>query len=187
MIDAMRKGYGLSYPLCVFLAFGGHFILGQKGELSLHDMARHNCLEHDASAGHADAEPGAEYAPVVPARESIDTIIAQASEDPEGAGLCVTPRGFAWVRVLKEEALTHPLKWIYKWMGHGEIAMVLCLFGLGRQAVSVNWIEEWWFHERIPEDWAPVREVGLLETRRASNEIKRIMQEFKSSRPPAKG
>ncbi|KAG9317992.1 Chloroperoxidase [Chiua virens] len=63
IFQALRDGYQLSFFLAAFIAFGGWFILGQLRKVSLWDLSRHNCIEHNASLFHLDAHNEDEYAP----------------------------------------------------------------------------------------------------------------------------
>jgi len=63
LMSGLQEGYRLSLPLAAFLAYGGVLLLGQVVGFgadpsrdgvgfSLHDLARHNRTEHDASITH---------------------------------------------------------------------------------------------------------------------------------------
>lgn len=180
LVRALREGYGLSYPLATFLAVGGHLLLQQGGTISLGDLARHNFIEHDASLGHADTRRGYEYASCKCDENAIKALLAHAIESVDGSDKYLTPHGFARARVQREATMACPLDALHEEIARGECAMVLGIFGQGKQQVPVKWIHEWWVHERLPDDWAPYHEQGLLETKRQSSSIQKLMTDIRN-------
>ncbi|KAH7872057.1 Chloroperoxidase [Lentinula edodes] len=64
LIDSLTSIYHLSLPLATTLVAGGFLSCssGDIGEgISLHALAAHNKIEHDASLVHDDALPGAKF------------------------------------------------------------------------------------------------------------------------------
>lgn len=85
--------YNLSAPLAWFLSvvgvwLCGHFSLSllSPRRLHLHELARHNRIEHNASLVHADAEPGQKFAPIVVDEGLFDAFMRDASTVEEAAG-----------------------------------------------------------------------------------------------------
>ena len=81
---ALQEGYHLSIFLAWFLAIGSFLLLRQFGQVSLGDLARHNCIEHDASLAHKDAEFQAEYAPCAVDNTLLAAFISDAKTLGEG-------------------------------------------------------------------------------------------------------
>ena len=179
LVRALREGYGLSYPLATFLAIGGHALLEQGGSISLRDLSRHNFIEHNASLGHADTCPGYEYAPIKCDQGAIHSLVQLSDGSKDGTGRYLTMEGFAKARLHKEALLSCPLDALHSEIARGECAMVLGIFGQGKQQVPERWINEWWMYERFPDDWEPLHEQGLFETARMSNQIKTLMAQLK--------
>ncbi|TFK92171.1 hypothetical protein K466DRAFT_659515 [Polyporus arcularius HHB13444] len=68
LVSALRNVYHISLPLATGLALGGVALCGRwsgiRRVLDLHELARHNAVEHDGSLVHDDAlSPDALYAP----------------------------------------------------------------------------------------------------------------------------
>ncbi|KAL6298229.1 hypothetical protein BKA93DRAFT_706072, partial [Sparassis latifolia] len=112
-IRALRDGYNLSVPLVTFLAYASRAV--QLALLSLADLARHNFIEHSESLGHADATGDAEYAP--------------SKADPQ----LISQRA----RLCREELYGRLLDPLHGEIAHGEMSMVLGIFGQGNDAVPV--------------------------------------------------
>lgn len=74
IVHAIRDVYKISAVLGWSLAivaylFCGHFVgsgFNVRLRLNLHELARHNVIEHNGSLGHADVHPGDRYAPTTP-------------------------------------------------------------------------------------------------------------------------
>lgn len=83
----------------MFLTWGSFTLLQQWSKVSLEDLARHGCVEHNASLVHRDAVKGREYAPTVVDNEFMRLLI-EDSED--GVGL--TAGDIAKARFRRESA-----------------------------------------------------------------------------------
>jgi hypothetical protein len=162
-IKALQDGYNISYPLAAFLTWGSFILLQQWRKVSLKDLARHGCVEHNASLGREDAVEGKEYAPT----DVVDKYMKLLLEDSEdGAGL--TAEDIAKARVRRENDCTGPLDAVHAEIARGEMAMVLNLFGVevdNRKEIPISRLSEWWTYERLPSEWKrPAKPVGLLQT-----------------------
>ncbi|KAI0915491.1 hypothetical protein AcV5_003697 [Taiwanofungus camphoratus] len=174
-IRALREGYNLSLPLATFLTFGGHMVLEQYSQLSLADLGRHNYIEHNISLGHPDTIGDREYAPCKASPELIGQLINASSD-----GRVMTMHDFAKARLHRESMYTHLLDPLHNEIAHGEISMVLGIFGRGNGTVPVEWIEEWWLNERFPADFAPIREQTLLKTVQTSFQLKGMLKHMRA-------
>jgi len=163
-IKALQDGYNISYPLAAVLTWGSFILLQQWRKVSLKDLARHGCVEHNASLAHDDVVKGNEYAPTGIDKKYMALLLAD-SED--GVGL--TAEDIAKARVRRECDCPNPLDPIHAEIARGEMAMVVNLFGVEakdkRKEISNQWLNEWWTYERLPSGWKrPTKPVGLLET-----------------------
>ncbi|PCH41773.1 Cloroperoxidase [Wolfiporia cocos MD-104 SS10] len=179
-IRAMREGYHLSTPLAVFLTYSGHVLLSQYSQISLFDLARHNYIEHNASLGHLDALRTQEYAPCRANRHLIDELISASSD-----GKVMNMHDFAVARVNREDAYNVSLDALHEEIAHGEMSMVLGIFGKGNDTVPVPWIQEWWLNERFPDDFAPTQQQTLWKTVKDSQEIRKMMREIRAKKRDA--
>ncbi|KAL0948864.1 hypothetical protein HGRIS_008984 [Hohenbuehelia grisea] len=65
IVRGLKAAYNLSTPLAYVLSFGGWILIHRYNlfsKITLHDIARHNRVEHDASLVHRDTEVGTNYA-----------------------------------------------------------------------------------------------------------------------------
>ncbi|KAF7798185.1 hypothetical protein EIP86_009402 [Pleurotus ostreatoroseus] len=128
LIQAMKECFNLSNTLAWFLTHGALGLLGQSTshgkQLSLHDFARHNGVEHDASLYHPDAE-GKEYAPI----ERDDELFAKFFADSKD-GRVMAPLDIARVRARRQADYPkdQTLDFIHAELARGEIAIVLNCF-----------------------------------------------------------
>ncbi|ETW78181.1 Chloroperoxidase 3 [Heterobasidion irregulare TC 32-1] len=180
IIHAVQEGYGISKPLAFVLGYGGQLVLGQAGEFSLGDLARHNRIEHNASLVHDDAQGRHEYAPSAP-----DDVMLKALLDDSRDGRYMTARDVARARVRREATYgSAVLDSFHAEIARGEMAIVLGLFdarnpGKGEDGVPLAMLKGWLHDERLPEGWKPGRTTGLWETIERSAEIRKAMDEMR--------
>lgn len=118
-IQALQEGYNVSYSLAAVLTWGSFILLQQWRKVSLQDLARHGCVEHDASLAHADAIEDTEYAPTL-VDESYLRLLLSDSKD----GIGLTAEDIAKARVRREGAYAQPLDGV-----HAEIGKSLSCLG----------------------------------------------------------
>lgn len=205
LIDALTRCYRLSQPLAWVLAYGGLLLLGQgSGPFELHDLARHNKIEHDASLFHPNIGPREEYAPIHGEARLLRAFLAMSAD-----GRVITPEDLARVRVQREAET--PLDPLHAEIARGEMAIVLNMFnnpdptlhaagvplqprislfrlvrtllhrpdtGASRplDGVPIDRLRYWFEHERIPPGWEPYHETTLLDTVATSMRIRRAMK-----------
>ncbi|EMD41173.1 heme-thiolate peroxidase [Gelatoporia subvermispora B] len=182
LIRAMRQGYDLSLPLASFIAWVGSFLLMQFKELSLTDLARHNCIEHNGSLGHADVKPSYEYAPTSP-----DAHYVRQMEHASSDGAVMTFDDFVRIRVKRDSQYSRPLDSVHEKIALGEISLVLGIFGGQNESVPVPWVEQWWMQERLPDDFIPDHTQGLLQTTITSMKLKSRIAQVEKNRPTIVG
>jgi hypothetical protein len=108
LVFALQAGYNVSAPLAYFLSLTGLLFCGRgwpwARTLDLTELARHDALEHDASLVHADAAPGARYAPIPVDPRLLEAFHASFPE--EGADRA----GLVHYRARREIALGNPFQ-----------------------------------------------------------------------------
>ncbi|KLO13831.1 Cloroperoxidase [Schizopora paradoxa] len=214
LIKGLQDGYRVSYPLAAFLAYGGVLLLGQVVGFgsdpsrdgvgfSLHDLARHDRTEHDASITHPNTPAGDEYAPIKQEPALFDAFVKEARPAPgpsqEGV-LSYGTEDIARIRVRREAEPGTRIDAVRQEIGRGESALVLGIFGFlpsggntstdeaklpeeiigGPYRFPLSIVESWWKEERFPTpDWAPVRETTLLGTLALQGRMRKEMQSLR--------
>jgi hypothetical protein len=80
--------------------------------MSLKDLARHGCVEHNASLAHGDAIDGKEYAPT-----SVDESYLRLLFGDSKDGVGLTAEDIAKARVRRESAYSQPLDGVHAEIG----------------------------------------------------------------------
>ncbi|EJD06093.1 Cloroperoxidase [Fomitiporia mediterranea MF3/22] len=189
LVKAIRTVYNCSLPLALVLSVVGFLWCGHitgsgfsmRLALDLHDLARHNHIEHDGSLGHADVTPGELYAPVVPDPTRLASLLNAGSvtaKGPGGAG-ALTLYDLARVRYLRDSELARPLDPVHSFITRGELALILLAMGVpnGENAVDRvvprQHLEQWFAEERLPDGWdGPNVQIGLLNTGKLGKSVK---------------
>ena len=167
--------YNLSWPLAAFLSWGGVLLLGQVGHLSLHDLSRHNRIEHDASLTHLNTPLSEEYAPT----HSCPRLFAAFLRDAKNGKIGVEE--LAHARIRRESQRGTVLNSVQQEIARGEVALVIQIFGGPEFAVPLDILKSWWWDERLPEGWKPTRQTGLLDTVSWASKIREKMQELRDA------
>lgn len=175
LVRALEEGYGLSWELADVLAYGGYFLLGQRGAFQLNDLARHNKIEHDASLTHPDTHDRDEYAPL----HSVQALWkALENDSTDGQKLTAYDIGKARVRREAEiaQAGREPLDSVHAEIARGEMAIALGLFSEeGGDGIPLTTLETWMIEERLPDGWKPTHVQGLWDTIKRSKAIREAM------------
>ncbi|KZV89480.1 Cloroperoxidase [Exidia glandulosa HHB12029] len=78
--QTLEEGYNLDVSLRNFLVSGTAVLVNNDtGTFDLHDLAKHNLIEHDASLVHDDTPSGEVYAPVDTNQTKVAGVIALSS------------------------------------------------------------------------------------------------------------
>lgn len=182
LIHALQEGYGLSTTLAELLVHGGIYLLGQAGAFGLHDLARHNRIEHDASLVHDDAKGRDEYAPTSPDLQLVKNLLLHAQD-----GRVLTVEDVARARV-ERESQCPMLNCVQAEVARGEMAIALDIFGqqenADKQGAPLDMLRRWFTEERLPEGWKPTHTQGLLQTIRTTREIRNLMATLKDEVVP---
>lgn len=209
IVAALQACFKLSKPLAWFLTHGALLLLDQgSGNFDLHDLARHNKIEHNASLYHDDAGEREEYAPI-----TIDENLLKLVFEDSADGVVMTPEDVARVRVRREATSHPPIDFIHAELARGEISIVLNMFNnpspalhsagiplqhrsaisrlfrrlVGKKdspettqldGVPIERMRYWFQHERLPEDWTPYHKTTLRETITTINRLRSTMRQM---------
>jgi Peroxidase, family 2 len=192
MFDAIKKVYNLSFPMALLTTFGGYLLCGHRmrTRLDLHDLAKHNRIEHNASLVHQDAKDGDEWAPCPVDHELLEKLLTQGlggENEGRDASDGITFDDLVEVRKrrLGDMAVNGhaPLSWFHNSMLSGETALVLLTLGdNGRKDGKVDRekLRSWLGEERLPDGWTKNvsgRTIGLKHTDDIANEVKKRLAE----------
>jgi len=165
--------YRISAPLARVLVYGGLFLIHELGfkikPITLHALARHNCIEHDASVVHLNTNPGHKYAPV----ETNQVLLRGFLRDE-----FISIEHVAQRRVELEDA--SPLDGLHQEIARGEWALVLDIFGKkSKERIPTDFLHIWLKDNRFAEGWMPTHQQTLFATVRRSFDIRRRMNQYR--------
>lgn len=184
LICALHEVYNLSYPLAILLATVGVLLCGRwyhlPWTLSLHELARHNAIEHDCSLAHADAAPGAKFAPYHTDR----TLLCRLLETSVTQKLL--PLGmadFVAARIRRALEVRKDIGSLHREIAHGETALTMLTMGKvpdGMEdckdkelVVPREFIRVWFGSDRLPDCWEkPKKEIGMFRAKALSGVVK---------------
>jgi len=174
LVGALRLVYNLSFPLAALLSFVGILLCGHGLHLDLSDLAIHNKIEHDASFAHADALPGAKYAPIPVDPVRFRHFLSYAALNN---GLFIEDMVKARVDY---EQQARPLNSIHSQIAQGEVALAWLTMKDASGKISIETLMQWWNEERLPDKYQrPEQVVGLIETRSKANAVAAAMAKMK--------
>lgn len=130
--------------------------------LNLHDLARHNRIEHNCSLTHDDAK-GSIYAPNHVNFTLLCRLLSLAKRDH------LVMDDFVQARIRRAMEDKKPLDAVHKEIAHGEAALTMLVLGSkpsdGQNSSIVvprAFVKEWFGEDRLPNGWQkPSREIGL--------------------------
>ncbi|KAI0702848.1 Cloroperoxidase [Cytidiella melzeri] len=185
MVGALREVYNLSFLLALLLTTVGMFTCSPwwplRWKIDLHDLARHNRIEHNCSLTHADAASGAVFAPNHTSFTLLCRLLRGTKTDTLAIGDFVDAR----IRRAKEDEHRAPLDWMHREIAHGETALTMLVLGERQMAgdslnstivVPRTFVKQWFGSDRLPDGWKkPEKEVGLWETVGLSATVKQAI------------
>ncbi|KAI0750669.1 Cloroperoxidase [Daedaleopsis nitida] len=135
LIAAVHHVYGLSFPLATLLSLGGvakcgHWA-GLHMVLDLHELARHNVIEHDGSLVHADTAPGERFAPT-----AVDPVLLRHLLATSGGDSDVLTRRDLCRAQLTRHAASRPLNATQAFVSKGELDLIHEVFGVRVSALD---------------------------------------------------
>lgn len=182
MVSALREVYNLSLPLAIFLTLVGFVLCAPwwpfQWNMNLHDLSRHNTIEHNCSLCHADAKPGAEFAPWHVSYSLLHRLLGTTNDE------YLTLGNFVDARIRRARDDPKPLCWAHREIAHGEAALTMLTLGQrpsNRPAdvdmvVPHHFIHQWFGSSRLPDGWSrPEKEIGLLEAAYLSYNVKKAI------------
>jgi len=173
LIRVLREHYNISLALAITLSFGGTFMCGRNFKIDLSDLARHGLIEHDASLTHANALPGARYAPITVDKELVQDVL-----DSSKSADVLTFNDLVTVRAKRDATLDRPFSWAHGTISRGEVALTVQTLGDQEGNMPKQYIREWFGDERLPRGWSkPAATIGLWKTSRISNWVGHLVKE----------
>lgn len=170
--------------LAFFLTFSGWAILGQLRKVSLWDLSRHNCIEHDASIFHSDAHNEEEYAPTAVSNSLMKSALYQGGRYLPGR---MTLEDVANIRAKREAALEKPLKWWQAEIARGEMAVAIGVLGgkdAAKKGLDLEVLRLWVTQERLPDGWEPDHTQGLYQIGSMTKVIRDRMEAMQKGQMP---
>ncbi|KAI0770831.1 Chloroperoxidase [Irpex lacteus] len=182
MVYALREVYNLSLPLAFFLTIVGFVLCAPwwpfQWTMNLHDLSRHNHIEHNCSLCHADARPGALFAPWHVSFSLLHRLLGTTNTE------YLTLQNFADARIQRARDDPKPLCSMHREIAHGEAALTMLVLGqhptkTGSDAeliVPHQFIHQWFGCSRLPEGWKrPEKEIGLIQAALLSWKVKQAI------------
>lgn len=157
------------------LVYGGFLLLRQNGKfpksISLHDIALHGRIEHNASVVHRNTPQGEKYAPV-----DVDLRLLENFFEIDRDFMTVEK--IAQRRVELEVA--SPLDGLHSEIARGEWSLVLGIFGKANEGkIHLDILNVWLQENRFVTDWKPSHCQTLWYTFVTSFRIRRLMNKFR--------
>ncbi|KAF7303090.1 Cloroperoxidase [Mycena kentingensis (nom. inval.)] len=147
--DAFMKVLNLDAAFSAMVANMSNPFLHPDGKFDLHDLARHNVIEHDASMTRDDAAPGETFAPVPTNTTKVELVLAVSAD-----GVRFTEDDFALAKSILERSLTTPLGALQA-PADAESPLILSTFGAaqkdGSLAMSVQALRNVFKINRFPD------------------------------------
>lgn len=188
---ALQEGYGISPGFADFLVLGSYILLRQsvlKPLEHLHDVDRHNYIEHDASIVHDDDLNGSELAPIRVDPGLLHKFFKKAYTPPEERSSedsdVITIEDIAHARVAREADGNAPPDAVHAEIARGEFAMVLNIFGKGSaKTLDAKDLEAWLTENRFPAHWTPTHQETLKDTLSENKKIRELMKAYQGEGP----
>ncbi|EMD40830.1 heme-thiolate peroxidase [Gelatoporia subvermispora B] len=179
LIHAICVVYNFSWLLAFVLALAGVMTCGNGWSVSLHDLAKHNVIEHDRSMVHDDAPPNARFAPVLPSRSLLDQLLGLSP------GSHLTFYDFATARSLRDEQSKRPMRKLHTRIANSEAVLAFLALAIQQQQstddaseplVPKSYLEDWLWEEKLPNGWTrPTQTIGFKQVWRTRNKLEKLL------------
>ena len=189
IVRGLKACYGLSTICAMFLSYVGFLSLWKFERISLHDIGKHNAVEHDASLVHHDTPEGQSYAPIEIDHSMVDALVSDVkpslaeidkSPDPT-AKFLMNYEDVARARV-RREAECKPLDAVHAEIARGEMAIILGVWEVkteDKAGIPMDYFKQWIAEERLPDGWKPDHSQGLLNVISRSSQIRGAMKQMR--------
>jgi hypothetical protein len=190
IVRGLKACYGLSTPCALFLSFVGYFFFLRKfGRISLHEIGKHNAVEHNASLVHHDIQEGETYAPIEIDHSLVDKLISDIQPSQKEVDINPDPTAkfllnyedVARARI-RREAECKPVDGVHAEIARGEMAIILGVWEVktkDKVGIPVDYFKRWIGEERLPDGWKPNHTQGLLDVINRSSQIRNAMKQMK--------
>jgi len=165
----------------------GTFTLLKRPSLApfdLHETDKHGYIEHNASITRDDTPSGKKFAPQEIDHARLHEFLNMAHITSTSNGERVLTAEDIAERRIELEDKCPPLAPLYAELGRAEFAMLLEIFGFGKDhAVSqsdAQILEE----EKFPEGWTPTHTLHLWDAMTKSSEVRKIMTQRRAEKAP---
>jgi len=186
IVRGLKACYGLSTICAMFLSFVGYLALWKFRRISLHEIGKHNAIEHDARLVHHDTPEGQSFAPIEIDHSFVDALVSdvkpssaevEESSDPN-AKFLMNFVDVARARV-RREAECKPLDGVHAEIARGEMAIILGVWEVktkDKVGIPMDYFKRWIGEERLPDGWKPDHSQGLLNVISRSSQIRDAMK-----------
>ena len=157
--------------------------------IDLHEIGKHNAVEHNASLVHHDIPEGQSYAPIEIDHSLVDVLVSDVkpsseeireSTDPT-AKFLMNYEDVARARI-RREAECKPVDGLHAEVARGEMAIILGVWEVktkSKVGIPVDYFKRWIGEERLPDGWKPDHTQGLLDVISRSSQIRGAMNQMK--------
>lgn len=190
IVRGLKDCYGLSTFCAMFLSYGGFFMLRKLfKKIDLHDIGKHDVIEHNASLVHHDTPEGQAYAPIEIDHSLVDTLISDVKPSEEELKSISDPTAkflldyedVARARI-RREAECNSIDALHSEIARGEMAIILGVWEVktkDKVGIPVNYFKPWIGEERLPDGWKPDHSQGLLNVIHRSSQIRGAMNKMR--------
>jgi Peroxidase, family 2 len=157
--------------------------------ITLHEIGKHNAVEHNGSLVHHDIPEGQIYAPIEIDHSLVDVLVSdvkpsavevEESSDPT-AKFLMNYEDVARARV-RREAECKPIDGLHAEIARGEMAIILGVWEVktkDKVGIPVDYFKRWIGEERLPDGWKPDHTQGLLDVISRSSRIRGAMKQMR--------
>jgi len=128
--------------------------------MDLHDITKHNLLQHDASLVHSDTPDGEDFAPITINQNLIDELLNDVKyeeEDSSGTESVIDLYDAVHACLCRENA-RRPINITEQEGAQEEIALIIAILettSKGKVGAPIKWIRSFIDHKRLLDNWCP--------------------------------
>ncbi|KAF8148857.1 hypothetical protein B0H34DRAFT_668138 [Crassisporium funariophilum] len=195
LVRGLKACYGLSTFCATFLSFGGFIWLRKIRPITLHEIGKHNKVEHNASLVHHDTPEGEEFAPIEIDEKLVEALSQdlkpsaadiEASSNPS-ARLLMNTDDVARARIRREKECK-PVDSLHAEVARGEMAIILGVWETktdGKVGIPFDDLRRWLGQERLPDGWKPNHVQGLRDVIKRAKGIKLAVERLRAEESTA--